>query len=118
VLNPPALGEYRVFNQFTEEFSVKEMAELVAKTWPGEAKVELVEDPRTEALSHYYHATHTRLLELGLKPHLLSETLIESLFRVIEENKHRVNWDAIKPSVNWRHTKNPASHLNAEMSRI
>ncbi len=118
VLNPPDRGEYRVFNQFTEEFSVKAMAELVAKTWPGEARVEMVDDPRTESLSHYYQATHTRLLELGLTPHLLSQTLIESLFRVIEENKHRVNWESIQPSVNWRHTKNPASHLNAKLNGL
>lgn len=118
IQNPPADGEYRVFNQFTEEYSVKELAELVAKTWPGQAHVELVEDPRTEALSHYYHAKHTRLMELGLKPHLLSDTLLESLFKVIEENKARVNWDAITPTVNWRRTSNPASALNREAHRV
>lgn len=110
-LNPPKAGEYRVFNQFTEEFSIKQLAELVASTWPGESRVEYVDNPRTEALSHYYHAKHTKLVELGLKPHLLSETLIESLFQVIQKYRDRVNWDAIKPSVNWRRTANQPSRV-------
>ena len=31
VANPAELGEFRVFNQFTEQFSVAELAELVAR---------------------------------------------------------------------------------------
>ncbi len=104
--NPPEPKEYRVFNQFTEEFSIKQLAELVAKAWPGEARVELVDNPRTEALTHYYNAKHTKLVELGLKPHLLSDTLIESLFKVIDAHKDRVDWDMIRPQVNWRRTHN------------
>ncbi|PSR36942.1 MAG: NAD-dependent dehydratase, partial [Sulfobacillus thermosulfidooxidans] len=100
--NPAQAGEFRVFNQFTEEFSIKELAELVAKTYPGEAHVELSEDPRTEELTHYYRAINTNLLDLGLVPHLLSDTLIESMFGVIEKYQSRVNWDVIRTSVNWR----------------
>lgn len=105
--NPPAAGEYRVFNQFTEEFSVKQLAELVAELAPKGAAVETIPDPRTEAESHYYHAKNTKLLDLGLTPHLLSDTLIQSLFRVVDQHKDRVNWEAIRPKVNWRRTHNP-----------
>jgi UDP-sulfoquinovose synthase len=105
--NPAEPGEFRVFNQFTEEFSIRELAELVAKTFPGAAKVEMMEDPRTEALTHYFHATHTKLVDLGLVPHLLSDTLISSLFGVIAKYQDRVNWDVIRTSVNWRRTHNP-----------
>ena len=104
--NPPEPGEYRVFNQFTEEFSIKQLAELVAHTYPGAAHVELLEDPRTEALTHYYKARNTKLVDLGLIPHLLSDTLIQSLFEVIETHKDRVNWDVIRTVVNWRRTRN------------
>jgi UDP-sulfoquinovose synthase len=107
IANPPARGEYRVFNQFTEEFSINQLAELVSRTWPGPSTVEYVDNPRTEALSHYYHARHTKLVELGLVPHKLSETLIQSLFQVIERHRERVNWEAIRPTVNWRRTRNP-----------
>lgn len=104
--HPAKAGEFRVFNQFTEEFSIRQLAEHVAEAWPGEAKVEYVSNPRTELLNHYYNAKHTKLVELGLKPHLLSDTLIESLFRVVETYKERVNMDVIRPQVNWRKTNN------------
>jgi len=110
-LNPPAEGEYRVFNQFTEQFSLRQLADLVVSTYPGDARIEYVDDPRTEALAHYYNAKHTKLIELGLEPHYLSDTLLESLFGVIEQYKDRVSWEAIRPSVNWRRTHNQATRV-------
>ncbi|MCY0881606.1 MAG: NAD-dependent epimerase/dehydratase family protein [Firmicutes bacterium] len=107
--NPAQSGEFRVFNQFTEEFTVKEVAELVAKTWEGDVQIDYLDDPRTEKLDHYFKAKHTKLVDLGLKPHLLSDTLINSVFKVIVRYKDRVNWDMIRPSVNWRKTQN-ATH--------
>ncbi|MDA8193052.1 MAG: NAD-dependent epimerase/dehydratase family protein [Thermaerobacter sp.] len=105
-LNPPQAGEYRVFNQFTEEFSIKQLAELVARTWPGDSRVEYVDNPRTEALAHYYNAKNTKLVQLGLKPHWLSDTLLESLFGIVARHQNRINRDAINPSVNWRNPHN------------
>lgn len=110
-LNPAQPGEFRVFNQITEQFSLKELAHLVKDTYPGDVDIEFLQDPRTEALSHYYNAKHTKLTELGLEPHLLSNTLIESLFGVIEKYKRRVNLEAIRPGVNWRSTHNDVSRV-------
>ncbi|GBC86772.1 hypothetical protein HRbin12_00771 [bacterium HR12] len=105
ILNPPDEGEYRVFNQFTEQFSINELAELVRQAALHHGlKVEPVhiENPRVEAEEHYYNAKHTKLLDLGLKPHLLSETLIESMFATIERYKDRVIVDRIAPRTTWR----------------
>ncbi|GIU99490.1 MAG: NAD-dependent dehydratase [Actinomycetota bacterium] len=105
ILNPPAEGEYRVFNQFTEQFSINELAELVRQAALHHGlKVEPVhiENPRVEAEEHYYNAKHTKLLDLGLKPHLLSETLIGSMFATIERYKDRVIVDRIVPRTSWR----------------
>jgi UDP-sulfoquinovose synthase len=105
ILNPPAEGEYRVFNQFTEQFSINELAELVrqAALHHGlHVEPVHVENPRVEAEEHYYNAKHTKLLDLGLKPHLLSETLIESMFSTIERYKDRVIIDRIAPRTSWR----------------
>lgn len=109
--NPAKPGEFRVFNQITEQFSLKQLAQLVQETYPGKVAIEYLDDPRTEALSHYYNAQHTKLIELGLEPHLLSNTLIESLFGMIEKYKDRVNLEMIRPGVNWRLTKNHISHV-------
>jgi UDP-sulfoquinovose synthase len=102
--NPAEQGEFRVFNQFTEQLSITEMADAVADAYPGNCTVEKVDNPRVEAESHYYRAAHTKLLDLGLVPHLLNETLIDSLFAVVERHKERVNLEAIEPTVQWRST--------------
>jgi UDP-sulfoquinovose synthase len=103
-LNPPAGGEYRVFNQFTEQFSVRELADLVARAGREvglDVEVRHLDNPRVEAEQHYYNPTHTKLLDLGLKPHFLSETLIESMFDVLRRYRDRLITDRIMPRVRW-----------------
>src|SRR5215210_5237449 len=103
--NPPAAGEFRVFNQFTEEFSVAHLAEMVvdaAGKLGIEASIEHVSNPRVELEEHYYNAKHTKLLDLGLEPHYLSDGLLDSLLNIALEYRERVNSEAILPRVNWR----------------
>ena len=105
VVNVPEKGDFRVFNQFTEQFSVNEVADLVKRAgseYGLDVRVESVENPRVEAEEHYYNAKHSALLDLGLKPHYLSETLVESVFARIEEHKDRVSTSAIMPRTRWR----------------
>jgi UDP-sulfoquinovose synthase len=105
VLNPPEAGEYRVFNQFTEQFSITELAEHVQKAGAEvgiEVHVDHIENPRVELEDHYYNAKHTKLLDLGLEPHLLSDTLIESMFEMIGRHRDRVIRDHILPTTRWR----------------
>ncbi len=111
-LNPPGEGEYRVFNQFTEQFSVLQLAQQVqaaGKDWGLEVSVDHIDNPRVEKEEHYYNATHTKLLDLGLKPHLLSETLIESIFAAIEKYRDRAIPEHILPSTRWRRRERQAA---------
>ena len=64
--------------------------------------IDPVENPRVELEEHYYHPVHTKLLDLGLKPHLLNETLIETIFSTIEHYQGRVITDHILPRDRWR----------------
>ena len=103
--NPPQEGEFRVFNQFTEEFSVMGLAQKVreASSKLGiEARIENLPNPRVEAEEHYYKAAHTKLLDLGLEPHYLGESLLDSLLNIALEYKERVDYEAITPKVSWR----------------
>ncbi|MDA8186189.1 MAG: NAD-dependent epimerase/dehydratase family protein [Actinomycetota bacterium] len=104
VTNPADKGEYRVFNQFTESFSINQLAEMVASVAPGNVEVDHIEDPRVEKEEHYYRAAHTKLLDLGLVPHLLSDATIRSLLEVVERNRGRIDLEAIRPTVEWRRT--------------
>ena len=105
--SPAAKGEFRVFNQFTEQFSVNQLAEMVVAEARGlglDPTVASVPNPRVEAEEHYYNAANTRLRDLGLEPHLLSAGLVDSLLTFAVRYKDRVNLDLIKPSVDWRKT--------------
>jgi UDP-sulfoquinovose synthase len=108
-INPPEAGEYRVFNQFTESFAVIELAEWTARIAGGEVTIDKVPDPRVEKEEHYYNAVATQLPALGLKPHLLEDATIEVLIETAKRHKDRVEFDAIRPTVNWRSTKSHVS---------
>jgi UDP-sulfoquinovose synthase len=105
--NPAERGEFRVFNQMTEAKSVRQIAETVAECFPGDVRIDNLPNPRVEREEHYYKVTHTRLLDLGLTPHLLSDTLITSLFEVAKRYAHRVRPEVMRPTVNWRAAANP-----------
>ncbi len=111
VENPAEGGEFRVFNQFTEQFSVIELAELVKAA--GEhhgfsVEIQHYENPRVEKEEHYYNAIHTKLLDLGLEPALLGEELVESMLGLIERYKGRAIEAAIDPRTRWNPAKSPA----------
>jgi UDP-sulfoquinovose synthase len=107
--NPAAPGECRVFNQFTEQFSVLNLAHLVqhAGTELGlKVEVEHLPDPRVEAEEHYYNAKHSKLLDLGLKPHLLSDSLLDSLMNIAIKYRDRIDLSQMRPRVDWRKIHN------------
>ncbi|MCW2979727.1 MAG: NAD-dependent epimerase/dehydratase, partial [Solirubrobacterales bacterium] len=108
VKNPAAAGEFRVFNQFTEQFSVMQLAELVKDAGAHlgyEVDIQHYDNPRVEKEEHYYNAVNTHLLDLGLQPRLLGEELVESILGILEAHKGRVREGAIDPRTRW----NPGS---------
>jgi UDP-sulfoquinovose synthase len=103
--NPAGAGEYRVFNQFTETFTVAELAEKVKHAGAEvgiTVTIDNLQNPRFELEEHYYNPVHTKLPSLGLEPTLLSENLIESTLGVIQRYRDRVISDVIAPSTQWR----------------
>ena len=105
VATPAAPGEFRVFNQFTESFAVRHLAEMVAAQYPVE--IDHVENPRVEQDQHYYHAVNAGLLQLGLKPHLLTSGEIRSLHDLVHRRRDRVDLDVIAPLAKWRREPPP-----------
>jgi UDP-sulfoquinovose synthase len=108
-LNSAARGECRVFNQFTEQFSVKDIAIKVqeaGKDLGMKVEIDHIPDPRVEAEQHYYNAKHSKLLDLGLQPHYLSESLLDSLMNIALKYRDRIDPTIILPQVNWREPRN------------
>ncbi|UCD79055.1 MAG: NAD-dependent epimerase/dehydratase family protein [Desulfobacterales bacterium] len=102
--NPASKGELRIFNQFTETFSVNQLADKVqqvARSLGLKAEISPVENPRKEAEEHYYNPAHTGLLELGLEPHFLTDEVIADLIEFILRHKDKVRSEQIYRKVCW-----------------
>jgi UDP-sulfoquinovose synthase len=107
--NPASRGECRVYNQFTEQFSVLELAQMVetvGKKLGMNVEIDHLPDPRVEAEEHYYNAKHSKLIDLGLDPHLLSDALLDSLVTIAVRYRDRVDASLMLPQVNWREPRN------------
>ena len=102
---PAAKGELRILNQFTEQFSVNELADRVQKAGKGlglDVEVKSIENPRKEAEDHYYNAAHSGLMELGLKPNYMTEDVLAEMLTVILKHKDAISHQRIMPRVRWK----------------
>jgi UDP-sulfoquinovose synthase len=105
IANPAQAGEFRVFNQFTEMFNVGDLAMMVKNA--GNAlglgvDIQPIDNPRVEKEEHYFNAKNTSLLSLGLQPHYLSDSLLDSLLNFSIKYKDRVDHNQILPKVKWK----------------
>ncbi|MEH1889510.1 NAD-dependent epimerase/dehydratase family protein [Nostoc sp.] len=104
IANPAQPGEFRVFNQFTEQFSVGDLALMVKKAGNAmglNVEINHLDNPRVEKEEHYFNAKNTKLLDLGLQPHLLSDSLLDSLLNFAIKYQKRVDHKQILPKVSW-----------------
>jgi UDP-sulfoquinovose synthase len=76
------------------------------------ARIVHFSNPRVEAEQHYYNATHTRLVDLGLEPHLLSGSVLQSLIDLAIAHREHIDHKLIVPTVDWRATKNEVKLTN------
>jgi len=105
--NPADPGEFRVFNQMTQSLSITSMAETIARVSPEPVSIEYLSNPRVEEEGHHYNVVHSGMVDLGLEPHLLSDTLIESLFGITKRYAYRVRPEAMIPTIDWRRSASP-----------
>ncbi|MCZ8121606.1 MAG: NAD-dependent epimerase/dehydratase family protein [Microcystis sp. LE18-22.4A] len=105
IANPAQSGEFRVFNQFTELFSVGDLALMVKKAGSVlglNVEINNLDNPRIELEEHYFKAKNTKLLDLGLQPHYLSDSLLDSLLNFATKYRDRVDMNHILPKVTWK----------------
>ena len=102
--NPAQKGELRILNQFTEQFSVNELADRVREAGNSlnlDVQINSIPNPRKEAEDHYYNAAHSGLTDLGLKPHFMNEEVLVGMLERILKHKDAINRDRIMPRVSW-----------------
>ncbi len=102
--NPPEKGDLKIYNQIMETFSVNQLAEMtqrVGRSLGYDVQIENIENPRQEAEEHYYNPTYQGLLDLGVKPHFLTDESLERMFRVVEQHKDAIRQETIFRGVKW-----------------
>jgi UDP-sulfoquinovose synthase len=104
VRNPADAGQLRIYNQFSETFSVNDLAERVARVgrklgYPVEIKS--VANPRKEKEDHYYNPAHSGLVELGLKPHYLTDEVLTTMIERVARYRDQIQTAKIMPRVRW-----------------
>ncbi len=120
-MNPAARGECRVFNQFTEQFSVLELAKMVqaaARKMGLPVEIDFLPPPRVEAESHYYNAKHSKLIDLGLEPHYLSDSLLDSLMNIAVKYCDRIDSSLFLPQVEWRNPRNERKQRQGALAAV
>ena len=116
--HPAEPGEFRVFNQMTQSMTITELAQVVRQASPSVVDIDWLENPRIEADAHHYQVTHRRLVEMGLNPHHLSETLISTMLPIVQRYQERVDRAALRPHVNWRRPANPVRATGSAVAGI
>ena len=101
---PAKPGELRIFNQIMQTFTANELAEKtqrVGKNLGYDARIDHLENPRKEAEEHYYNPTYHGLLNLGVKPHYLTDEVMENMFRTVEQYRDNIRRDVIFKGIKW-----------------
>lgn len=102
--NPVPKGELRILNQFTEQFTVNQIAENVRAAGARlglNVGIKSLPNPRKEMEEHYYNAQHSGLLDLGLKPHHMTENVLTEMLQQVMKNKDEIDVRKIMPRVAW-----------------
>ena len=109
VRNPAQAGEYRVFNQYTQIFSVEQLAnkvQTVGTEMGLDVQAAHLPNPRTEKAQHHYSTQNANLRALGLEPTLLSDETVAELITAAKRYAKHVDQSVIDPSITWDGRKN------------
>ena len=104
--NPPKPGEYRVFNQFEECYTVEELAYKVRDAAADiglSVEVNHFENPRTEKEEHYYNPDRNHLINLGYQPTHDMMAELRIMLRDLIEHRDRImaKKDILVPDIRW-----------------
>lgn len=111
--NPPAAGEYRVFNQFDAAYSVNQLAEIVQRIGAEfhlAPEIAHPANPRVEAEEHFYEPEHERLRALGYRHTRELSDVVREIFHDLLRFRRRLvaRRHVVLPVVDWRRGDNRA----------
>lgn len=102
--SPPGQGRLRILNQFTETFSVSQLAQKVVEAARGlglGVSVAHIPNPRKELEEHFYEPASSGFKDLGLKPHLLSPEVLADMLETVLRHRANIVPRRVQPRVSW-----------------
>lgn len=103
--DPVECGKLRILNQFTEQFTVNELAEKVQQAGNSlglKVQINHIDNPRKELEEHYYNAKHQGLTDMGLKPNFMTEEVLSGMLQSVIRYKGGIDRNKIEPRVRWK----------------
>lgn len=108
--NPPPKGEYRVFNQFEECYTIEELAYMVKDVADEMGLIVTIahyDNPRTESDQHYYNPDRNHLIDLGYQPSHDVKAEIKTMLEDLRIHRERILTykEILVPDIRWDGTR-------------
>jgi len=115
--NPPEAGDYRVFNQFEETYTISELAAKVAAVASGmglDPRIRRIENPRKEMEEHHYNPDHDHLLALGYQPTRDMDSELRAMLEDLLPHHDRIaaKRDVLLPDIRWDGSRRRSAFLD------
>lgn len=108
--NPPQKGEYRVFNQFEETYTLAELAErvrVIGAEFALEVEVRHFDNPRQEKGRHYFNPDRNHLIDIGYQPTHDMDAELRIILRDLITHRDRIleKQAVLVPDIRWDGTR-------------
>lgn len=121
--NPADEGEYRVFNQFEETYSIEELAQKVQQAGSAvglDVEIHHYDNPRKELEKHFFEADRQHLIDLGYQPTHDVVAEVEIMLRDLMPHRERIlaSIDSLIPDIRWDGSRKRSTIIDGQMSAV
>jgi UDP-sulfoquinovose synthase len=121
--NPPQAGEYRVFNQFEECYTIEDLARKVQQAGADvglNVDIHHYDNPRKELEEHYFNPDRKHLIELGYQPthDVVAEVRIMLKDLIPHGDRIREKEAILVPDIRWDGSRRRSTIIDEELSTV
>jgi UDP-sulfoquinovose synthase len=118
--HPVKSGEYRVFNQFEESYTVEILAELVSQAGDDiglDVEVHHYDNPRKELEEHYFNPDRNHLINLGYQPTHDVKAELRIMLGDLAQHRERIleKKDVLIPDIRWDGSRRKSHLMETEL---
>lgn len=119
VENPADEGEFRVFNQFAESYSIRDLAHMVQEVGANfglDVEIKHYDNPRVEKEQHYYDPIREGLDALGYEPTMDVKSEMRIMMEDLLQHKDLIAEKShiLVPDIRWDGSREKSEELKTE----